>query len=125
MFGIPIHFLVVHFPLVLIIAALYCDLDRNHEGGYRCTLWAAAGASLGILTGLLQTGGQFSQLVVHAAAGIMGGMMTVILAMMRYSRRARGEDTGSYPQALLVVEVFAVLLIVVAAITGHRSVLGY
>jgi uncharacterized membrane protein len=125
MFGIPAHFLVVHFPLVLIIAALYCDLDRNHEGGYRCTMWAAAGAALGILTGLLHSGGQMSEVFVHAGAGIFGGMLTVILAMMRYSRHARGEDAKSYPQVFLLVEALAVLVIVVAAVTGHRSILGY
>jgi uncharacterized membrane protein len=125
MFGIPLHFLVVHFPLVLIVAALVCDLRGDHESGYRCTIWAATGAAVGILTGLLQVGGQLTEMVVHAGAGLAGGMLTVILAMMRYSRRARGEDAKSFPQALLAVEVFAALVIVAAAITGHRSVLGY
>jgi uncharacterized membrane protein len=125
MFGVPLHFLVVHFPLVLIVAALVCDLKGDHESGYRCTIWAATGAAVGVLTGLLQSGGQMSEVFVHAGAGILGGMLTVILAMMRYSRRARGEDAKSYPQALLAVEVFAVVVIAAAAITGHRAVLGY
>lgn len=125
MFGVPYHFLVVHFPLVLIVGALFCDLRGNHEAGYRFTFWAAAGGALGVLTGLLQVGGQLSELPVHAGVGITGVFVAVILAMSRYSRRARGEDVSVFPQGLLVVEVLAVLGIVVAAITGHRAVLGY
>ena len=125
MFGIPSHFLVIHFPLVLIIAALFCDLKGHHEAGYRCTMWAAAGAVLAILTGLIQVGGQVAAVSSHASAGISGGIVTVILGVMRYSRRARGEDSGPYPQAWLLVEALAALGIIAAAITGHRAVLGY
>jgi len=124
MFGVPYHFLIVHFPLVLIIAALFCDLGKHHEAGYRFTLWAATGGGLAVLTGLLQIGGQLSELPVHAGAGITGAFVVVILAVFRYSRRARGEEGSTFPQVLLLVEVLAVLLIVAAAVTGHRAVLG-
>ena len=113
-----------HFPLVLIVAAIFCDLRGNHEAGYRLTLWAAPGAALAILTGLLLVGGQVSELPVHAGLGITSGIVAVVLAMLRYSQRAREEEMTKYSPALLVVEVLAVLGIVAAAITGHRAVLG-
>jgi uncharacterized membrane protein len=125
MFGIPAHYLIVHFPLVLIVAALFCDLRGDHATADRCTVWAAAGAAAAVLTGLSLVSGQLSQIAHHAGAGITGGMITVILAVMRYSRRARGEDSSPYPSAWLIVEGLAMLGIVVAAITGHRAVLGY
>ena len=123
MFGVPYHFLIVHFPLVLIVGALFCDLGKNHEAGYRFTLWAAVGGGLAVLTGLLQSGGQLSELPVHAGTGIGGAFVAVILGVLRYSRRARGEDV--FLQSWLALEILAALGIVIAAITGHRAVLGF
>ena len=125
MLDVPAHFLIVHFPLVLIIGAVFCDLGKHHEAGYRLTLWAAAGGALAVLTGLLQVGGELSELPVHAGAGITGAFVALILAVLRYSRRARGEDFSVFPQAWLLVEILSVLGIVIAAITGHRAVLGF
>jgi uncharacterized membrane protein len=125
MFGIPPHFLIVHFPLALLIAALFYDLRGEHDFAYRCTMWAALGSALAVLSGLILVGGQLAEISDHAGAGITGGIITVILAVMRYSRRARGEDSSPFPRAWLLVESLAVLGIVVAAITGHRAVLGY
>jgi uncharacterized membrane protein len=124
MFDVPSHFLLVHFPLVLIIAAIVADLRGNHEAGYQLTFWAAVGGALAVLTGLLQVGGQLSELPVHAGAGITGGFAMVILAVLRYSGRARGENVNTFPKAWLVIEVVAAVLVVSAAITGHRAVLG-
>jgi uncharacterized membrane protein len=122
MFGIPYHFLIVHFPFVLIAGALFSDLGKNHEAGYRFTFWAAVSGALAILTGLFQVGGELSELPVHASAGIGGALMALVLAVLRYSRRARGED--AFLQSWLVLEILAVLGIVVAVVTGHRAVLG-
>ena len=122
MFGIPLHFLIVHFPLVLIVGALVCDLGKNHEAGYRFTFWSAVGGAAAILTGLLQVGGQLSELPVHAGAGIAGAFAALVLTVLRYSRRARGDD--GFLHSWLVVEILAALGIVIAAITGHRAVLG-
>ena len=124
MFGVPYHFLIVHFPLVLIIGALYCDVRGNHEAGYRFTFWAAVAGALAILTGLLLSGGQLSQMPVHAGAALGGSFLIVIVAVLRYSRLARGEGFEALPQAWLLLELLAAVGIVVAAITGHRAVLG-
>src|SRR5262245_27332599 len=126
MFGVPYHFLVVHFPLVLVLLALYYDIRGTHEVGYRLTLWAAASALLAIPTGLMLAGGRLSQMPVHAGAALTGAFALVALAMLRYSRKAREEEgTAVFPTGLLLVEVLAAVGIVVAAITGHRAMLGY
>lgn len=124
MFGVPYHFLIVHFPLVLIIGAIFCDLAGKHEGGYRFTFWAGVSGALAILTGLLLSGGQLSQMPVHAGAAIGGSFLVVIVAVLRYSRVARGEELSALPTAWLLLELLAAVGIVVAAITGHRAVLG-
>jgi len=124
MFGVPYHFLIVHFPLVLIIGALLCDLTGKHEGGYRFTFWAGVSGALAILTGLLLSGGQLSQMPVHAGAAIGGSFLVVIVAVLRYSRVARGEELAALPTAWLLLELLAAVGTVVAAITGHRAVLG-
>ena len=123
MFDIPLHYLAVHFPLVLVLAALVCDFRGEHEAGYRLTLWAALGGALAVLTGLLLSGGKLSQMPVHAGGGIGGAFVVVILAMLRYSRRAREEET--FQKVWLLLEVLAAVGIVVAAVTGHRAVLGF
>src|SRR5678815_3534856 len=41
MYGVPYHFLAVHFPLVLVLLALLCDLRGSYDQGYRLTLGAA------------------------------------------------------------------------------------
>jgi uncharacterized membrane protein len=125
MFGVPYHFLVVHFPLVLVLLALYYDIRGTHDLGYRLTLWAAASALLAIPTGLMLAGGRLSQMPVHAGAALTGAFALVALAMLRYSRKGREEDgTPVFPTGLLLVEVLAAVGIVVAAITGHRAILG-
>jgi len=124
MFGVPHHFLIVHFPLVLIIGAAFCDLTGKHEGGYRFTFWAGVSGALSVLTGLLLSGGQLSQMPVHAGAALGGSFLIVIVAVLRYSRQARGEEGGAIPVVWLLLEVMAAVGILVAAITGHRAVLG-
>jgi hypothetical protein len=96
------------------------------ELGYRFTLGAAASALLAIATGLMMAGGQFSRMTVHASASLIGGLSVVALAMLRYSRNAREEEPlTALPKAWLLLEILGGLGIVVAAVTGHRAVLGY
>lgn len=59
MFGIPIHKLIVHFPIVLTefallydCWALYTKKPELHRAAYGLTLWAAVGALAAVGTGL-------------------------------------------------------------------------
>ena len=125
MYGVPYHFLAVHFSLVLVLLALFYDLKGSFDLGYRLTLGAAAAALISVATGLMLAGGQLSRMTVHAGSALTGSFLIVVLAMLRYSRRAREDEPLTvYPTVWLVVEVAAAVLIVVSAFTGHRAVLG-
>ena len=101
MFGIPFHLLVVHFPIALASIALVYDARGSHQMGYALTLWAAAGA------------------------GLAGGIILIALAMLRYSAETRRtEEAESYPSLWLVLQAMGTIAVVMAAITGHRLVLG-
>ena len=126
MFGVPYHFLLVHFPLVLVLLALFYDLRAQYALGYRLTLGAAASALIAIATGLMLAGGQLSRMTVHAGSSLIGGLSIVALAMLRYSRHAREEEPlVAFPTVWLLLEILGALCIVIAALTGHRAVLGY
>jgi len=126
MFGVPYHFLAVHFPLVLVVLTLFYDGRGVYDVGYRLTLGAAASALIGVATGLMLAGGQLSRMTVHASTSLLGSFAIVVLAMLRYSRNAREEEPLiAFPVVWLVLEVVAVLCIVTAAITGHRAAIGY
>jgi hypothetical protein len=122
-FEVPLHFYIIHFPFVFIVVVLFCDLRGKHDTAYTFTLWGAAMAALAVLTGLLQVGGQLSEVAAHAGAGITGAFVFLVLAMLRYSRKARGDD--AFLKGWLAVELLAALGIVAAVVTGHRSVLGF
>lgn len=122
MFGIPLHVLVVHFPIVFIVSAVVCDLRGNHNSGYRLTLWSAAGSVVAIFTGLLVTG--MAAVTTHAGAGIVGGVVTLVFGMLRYTHRVREGDSKTFISGWIAVELLALLGILVAAITGHRAALG-
>jgi uncharacterized membrane protein len=125
MFGVPYHFFIVHFPLVLVLLALFYDSRGVYEVGYRLTLGAAAAALIGAGTGLMLAGGQLSRMTVHASGSLIGSLAIVSLAMLRYSRKAReDEPVSGYPAAWMVLEIVAGLGMVIAAVTGHRAVLG-
>ena len=125
MFGVPYHFLLVHFPLVLILLALFYDLRGIFDIGYRLTLGAAAGVLIAVTTGLMLAGGNFSKMTVHAGASLLGGFCVVALAMLRYSRNAReDEPLKEFPTPWLMLEILGAVCIIVAAVTGHRAVLG-
>ena len=124
MFGVPYHFFVVHFPLVLVLLALFYDSRGVYEVGYRLTLGAAAAALIGAGTGLMLAGGQLSRMTVHASGSLIGSLAIVSLAMLRYSRKAREDEPTRYPAAWMALEIVAAIGMVIAAVTGHRAVLG-
>jgi uncharacterized membrane protein len=126
MYGVPYHFLAVHFPLVLILLALFYDLRGSYDLGYRITLGAAAAAMVAVATGLMLSGGQLSRMAIHAGSALGGSFLIIVLAMFRYSRTAREEEPlSNLPTVWMVLEIAAALLIVWAALTGHRAVLGF
>lgn len=126
MFGVPYHFLVVHFPLVLALMALFYDSRGVYDIGYRLTLGAAFGALLAVPTGLMLAGGQLSRMTVHAAAALIGALSLVVLAMLRYSRKAKEEEPlPSFPTPWLLLEILGAAGMVISAFTGHRAALGF
>ncbi|HET9218657.1 MAG TPA: DUF2231 domain-containing protein [Terriglobia bacterium] len=125
MFGVPYHFFLVHFPVVLVLLALFYDLRGLFDFGYRLTLGAAAGALFASTTGLMLAGGNFSRMTVHAGASLLGSLCIVALGMLRYSRKAREEEPlKEFPTPWLLLEIFAAACVIVALVTGHRAVLG-
>jgi uncharacterized membrane protein len=122
MFGVPYHFLIVHFPIVLALIALLYDARGDHELGYRFSLGAAAAAGLAVISGLMLSGGRLADLTLHAGSGITGSLAAVVLAVLRYSSRARDvEKDGGYPVTWYLIQILAVTSILVAAISGHRA----
>ena len=123
MFGIPLHFLLVHFPIALALLAITCDLRGQHDTGYRLTGWGAVAAALAVLTGLQLGGGRIesSESILHVGSALLGTLCLIALAVLRYSAKAREEDAAdSYPTAWLLVGLLAGVAIAMAAITGHR-----
>jgi uncharacterized membrane protein len=133
MFDIPLHFLFVHFPIALTVLAAALDVRAHfarrpelHRTGYVLILWAAAGASLAMLTGLQLLGDrrQSSGATFHAASGLITGLVLIAVSMIRYSAEAREhETTKSKLEPWLILEIFAALTVIVTAVTGHRMVL--
>lgn len=133
MFDIPLHFLFVHFPIALTVLAAVLDArayfarrPELHRTGYVLILWAAAGASLAMLTGLQLLGDrrQSSGATFHAASGLITGLVLIAVSMIRYSAEAREhETTKSKLEPWLILEIFAALTVIVTALTGHRMVL--
>jgi uncharacterized membrane protein len=128
MFGIPIHKLIIHFPIALTIIAviydswaLYAKKPELHRTAYGLTLWAAVGALAAAGTGL-----QLAEMVRldkgavtgHAGFAIASTIVLAGLAGLRYS--AQAQERKQYQTWWLVVEVMAGVLIVATAVTGHR-----
>src|SRR5882672_1861643 len=102
MFNIPLHFLIIHFPIALTVMATVLDVRAHfgkrtelHRIGYPLILWAAAGASLAMLTGLQLLGDrrQTSGATFHAASGLITGLVLIAASMIRYSAEARAHET--------------------------------
>lgn len=128
MFDIPLHVLLIHFPIALTIMALiydgwavYADRPKLHEAGYGLSLWAAVTALAAVTTGLLLAGVSRIEsgiLTGHTAFGLGAGITTTLVGFWRYSARARNVD--GFQIGWLVVEAAAALLVIAAAITGHK-----
>jgi uncharacterized membrane protein len=127
-FNVPIHKLIVHFPIALMIIAavydswaLYTRRPELHRTGYGLTLWAAVGALAAVGTGL-----QLSEMLHvdkgavtgHAGFGITSVIVISALAGLRYS--AQAQEQKDYKLGWLVLEIGAAALIIATALTGHR-----
>ena len=128
MFGIPIHKLIIHFPIALTLIALvydgwalYARRPELHRTGYGLTLWAAVGALAAAGTGL-----QLAEMIRidkgavtgHAGFGIGSTILLAALAGMRYS--AQAQERKSFQIWWLLIEVGAAAMIIAAAVTGHK-----
>ena len=128
MFGIPIHKLLIHFPIALTIIAviydswgLYAKKPELHRAAYGLTLWAAVAALAAVGTGL-----QLAEMVRvdkgavtgHAGFGIASAIVIAALGGLRYSAQAREQK--DYQIWWLVLGLGAAVLIVATAVTGHR-----
>jgi uncharacterized membrane protein len=132
-FDIPLHRLITHFPIALGIFALvydswgvYARRPALHETGYGMSLWAALSGLISVVTGLQIAGlGQIGQGAVtgHALFGILTSVVLAAFGIWRYSARARQETTvENFPPIWLVIQALAALLVIAAAITGHRLI---
>ena len=128
LFGIPIHKLIIHFPIALTIIAfiydgwaLWAKKPALHRTGYGLTLWAAIGALAAAGTGL-----QLAEMVHvnkgavtgHAGFAIGATIVLAALAGLRYS--AQAQERKEFQTWWLVIEAAAAVLIFAAAVTGHR-----
>ena len=132
MFGVSVHSLVIHFPIVLAIVALVYDWRGFSSGnsslhlvGSSLTKFAALAAVLATATGLQLAGatglGGLSIVTGHAGFGIGATALLSALAFMRYSAEVREDERlRPYSNLWLAIEVLAAVLIVVTAIFGHR-----
>src|SRR5215831_20399496 len=128
MFDVPIHKLIVHFPIALTIMAavydawaLYSKKPALHRTAYGLTLWAAVGALAAAGTGL-----QLAEMIRidkgavtgHAGFALGATIVLAALAGLRYS--AQAQEKKEYQIWWLVLELAAVALITATAVTGHR-----
>jgi uncharacterized membrane protein len=125
-FGLPLHILIVHFPIALATIALaydawgvYAKRTDLHRIGYGLTMWAAVGALAALATGL-----QLAQLVRdkaavtgHAGLAIGATILLVGLGGVRYS--AQAQERKEFQLWWLLLEVAAAGLVCATAITGH------
>lgn len=128
MFGIPLHQLIIHFPIALTIVAavydswaLYSKNPELHSTGYGLNCWAAVWALAAVVTGLQLAGVTHVDPGVvtgHAGFGIASAIVITTLGILRYSAHAR--EKMDYRKGWLVLEVLAAILIFATAITGHQ-----
>ena len=132
MFGIPLHILIAHFPIVLAIVAFLYDAWASYSGdrtlhavGSTLTKYAALAAVIAASTGLGSAGmsglGSGSTVTAHAGGGILATIVLVALAIMRYSSEVREEESGqAYSGLWLATGALAAVLIAITALAGHR-----
>jgi uncharacterized membrane protein len=131
MFDIPVHPFLVHFPIALGLFAflydfwaVYSKRPQLHNTAYGLSLWAAAFALAAAGTGLqLSRLGDIGKGAItgHALFGISTAIVLAAIALVRYSAKARQPNAdGSYSTVFLIAEGIAALLVIAAALTGHR-----
>ena len=128
LFGIPIHKLIIHFPIALAIIAVVYDSwavwakkPALHRAAYGLTLWAAVGALAAAGTGL-----QLAEMIRvdkaavtgHAGFAIGATILLAAVAGLRYS--AQAQERSEFQTWWLVIETAAAVLVFAAAVTGHR-----
>ena len=128
MFGVPVHKLIIHFPIALTLMALlydgwalYARKPELHRTAYGLTLWAAIGALAAAGTGL-----QLAEMIRidkaavtgHAGFGIGTTIVLAALAGIRYS--AYAQERKGYRIWWLALEAAAAVLVAATAVTGHQ-----
>jgi uncharacterized membrane protein len=128
MFGVPIHKLIIHFPIALTIIALFYDAwalyakrPALHRTAYGLTLWAAVFALAAAGTGL-----QLAEMIRldkgavtgHAGFALGATIVLAALAGLRYS--AQAQEKKEYQIWWLVLQIAAAALVSAAAVTGHQ-----
>ena len=127
MFGVPVHKLIIHFPIALTFMALiydawalYAKKSELHRIGYGLTLWAATGALAAVGTGL-----QLAEMIRidkgavtgHAGFAISSTIILAAVAGLRYS--AQAQERKDYQVWWIILQVAAAGLIAATAVTGH------
>ena len=132
MFGVPLHKLIIHFPIVLAWVAFSYDAwacysrnSRLHQVGSRLTMFAAASALIATATGFDLAGvsglGSGSTVTGHAGFSLASTVVLLALAGLRYSAEARADfPEETYSNLWLGVGLLAVILVAVTAVLGHR-----
>ena len=131
MFGIPLHKLIVHFPIALTFVALIYDMrayygkrPELHDVGYRLSLWASGMAIVAVVTGLTRAGAlglDSGAATGHTGYGIGACLVLVGLGVRRYTVLSKGEhDIQYYSPVWAGVQMLGFLLISATAVTGHR-----
>lgn len=128
MFDIPLHKLIIHFPIALTLIAVIYDFwavyskrRELHETGYGLLLWSGVAALTAVMTGLQLAGVSRvdrAALTGHSAFGIAAGILITGVAIVRYSAHAR--ESQEFQMWWLVVEAVAAVLVAAAAVTGHK-----
>ena len=111
MSDVPVHVLIVHFPIALAIFAftydgwaVYSNRPEMHDAGYGLSLWSALTALIAVVTGFQIAGlGGISKGAItgHALYGISTAILLVAFGLWRYSARARrpgADENYSEPE---------------------------